>query len=297
MPLERIFGFLRYASFHSFCFLEFECLNLLNFQAFLQSVPTSSDSNQKLKWSSSPIQFLTCEGRPVTATKVVNGVLLEAPELPTYTHNTTVVNLKVALYNISMAGDTDEWIDGVTPVAVDGMERDDLNKGVLDMMKGVVSMLVKEGVGLVACQKVIHPALKRFLKEQLSTYFTNVIKYVIINYVIINYVIIIINYVIINYVIIIINYIIINIIINFVINTIINVINYVIINYIINTIINVIITIADIIATIIINVINYVINTIINVIITVADIIATIIIINNNIIIIVVAPHHILSLP
>lgn len=102
----------------------------------------------------------------MTDTKIINGVLVEAPELPTYNLKTAARNLKVALYNVSMAGDTDEWIEGVTPVAMGELKRDDLNKGVLEMMKGVAFMLAKEGVGLVACQKVIHPALKAVLKEK-----------------------------------------------------------------------------------------------------------------------------------
>ncbi|XP_020903113.2 McKusick-Kaufman/Bardet-Biedl syndromes putative chaperonin-like, partial [Exaiptasia diaphana] len=79
---------------------EQDFLSTVLIKAFLQSVPSPHDSyrTQSLK----PIQFLTCEGRPVSHTKIINGVLIEAPELPTYNLNTAVRNLKVALYNVSM---------------------------------------------------------------------------------------------------------------------------------------------------------------------------------------------------
>ena len=43
--------------------------------------------------------------------KILLGVLLQAPGIPTFRQNKTLVSpaAKVALYNVSMAGDTDEW--------------------------------------------------------------------------------------------------------------------------------------------------------------------------------------------
>jgi McKusick-Kaufman syndrome protein len=143
-------------------------------QAFLQSLPTITKDKEPLKLSSSAIQFLYCEGSAVNDTKAVKGVLLEAPDLPTFSKDTPKVkNLKVALYNVSMAGDTDEWFEGVTQVASGEVKQAEMSKGVVEQMKGVALALINAEVGLVACQKCIHPALKRFLKEKVNVVQTN----------------------------------------------------------------------------------------------------------------------------
>jgi len=67
-----------------------------------------------------------------------------------------------------MAGDTNEWTEGMATIAIDGVRRGDFSEGTLELMKSVAAVFVKEGVGLVACQKVIHPALKTFLKEKVK---------------------------------------------------------------------------------------------------------------------------------
>lgn len=72
-----------------------------------------------------------------------------------------------------MAGDTDEWFEGVSQVVSGEMEQAEVSKGVVEQMKGVAFALVQAGVGLVACQKCIHPTLKEFLKEKVTLILKN----------------------------------------------------------------------------------------------------------------------------
>lgn len=74
---------------------------------------------------------------------------------------------KVALYNISMAGDTDEWFanDIKTETASIGHDVSMAN-AVLQQMLKVADWLVANGVQVVACQKCVHPVLKQYFKDK-----------------------------------------------------------------------------------------------------------------------------------
>ncbi|XP_032231953.1 McKusick-Kaufman/Bardet-Biedl syndromes putative chaperonin isoform X2 [Nematostella vectensis] len=138
------------------------CTTLL--KAFLHSLPSMSDAISH-PLSPSPVQFLRCEGSAVIDSRVVDGVLLQAPSVLQPHHQLIQQPVKVALYNISMATDTEEWFSDVTTTTVD-VSDSGLNTGILKQMIDVAMVLVSAGVGLVACQKCIHPTLKRFLKDR-----------------------------------------------------------------------------------------------------------------------------------
>ena len=120
-----------------------------------------------------PVQIVTCEGNAVQDSKILQGVLLQAPNIPTFQcHNKTLVNhgAKVALYNISMAGDTDEWSSNNIKTETASISHDfsPVNT-VLQQMLKVADCLVGLGVQVIACQKCVHPALKQYLKDKVCT--------------------------------------------------------------------------------------------------------------------------------
>ena len=115
---------------------------------------------------------MTCEGDSVKDSKIVPGVLLQAPDIPTFQHQSkTLVShtAKVALYNISMAGDTDEWFsnDIRTETASSGVDIN-MTNAVLRQLLKVADWLIAAGVQVIACQKCMHPALKQYLRDKVG---------------------------------------------------------------------------------------------------------------------------------
>ena len=138
-------------------------------QAFLQSLPTLNCPSTMT--APVPIQIMTCEGDSVQDSKILQGVLLVAPEIPTFRENKLLVSskVKVAVYNISMAGDTEEWFDsGMKTEAFVPGQNIDMTSAVLKQMIEVADWLVLNGVQLVACQKCMHPALKQHLRDKVG---------------------------------------------------------------------------------------------------------------------------------
>ena len=122
---------------------------------------------------------MTCEGSPIQESRIYDGVLLEAPELNNLAMNYEVLGpepLKVALFDISMAGDTQEWFEGIDTEATASAGHVDVTEGVLKQMLQVVDKLVSLGVKVVACQRCMHPALKEYLKDRVSSSVTNEVK-------------------------------------------------------------------------------------------------------------------------
>ena len=132
-------------------------------QAFLQSLPSLT---QVIK--PSPVNFVVCEGSPTTESRVVHGVLLEAPSLASSDQTDWLKcrNIKVAVYNISMAGDSEEFFSDVKFEAVVRGLDTSVTDGMLRLMSSVVDKLSALEVGLVACQKCIHPMLKQNLTDK-----------------------------------------------------------------------------------------------------------------------------------
>lgn len=123
------------------------------------------------------VRLVGIEGEPATHSHLVRGILHETPQIPAYRRtplglpvapsrgaNPTVA---VALVKVSMAGDSDSWLD--VQYEVTGT-RDKvtsvLDDAVLAEMLTFAERLVVEGhIGLLACQKVVHPKVKASLRR------------------------------------------------------------------------------------------------------------------------------------
>lgn len=116
-----------------------------------------------------PVQIVTCEGDPVNESKIIQGVVLQAPDIATFQRKKALVShrAKVALYNVSMAGDTDEWFStNIKIEMVDSGHDVNMESAVLREMLKVADWLLTTGVEVVACQKCVHPALKQYLRDK-----------------------------------------------------------------------------------------------------------------------------------
>ena len=115
-----------------------------------------------------PVQIVTFEGESAQDSKVLPGLLIHTPEIPTFRQcRRTLVShgAKVALYNISMAGDTDEWFSSNIKTETVSDDFSAANTVLLQLLK-VADCLLDSGVNVIACQKCVHPALKRYLRDK-----------------------------------------------------------------------------------------------------------------------------------
>ena len=124
-----------------------------------------------------PVQMVTFEGDSVKDSKILEGVLLQAPNIPTFQHHSkTLVDCtaKVALFNISMAGDTNEWFGSdVRTEAASSDGNMNMTNAVLQQMIKVADWLMSVGVQVIACQKCVHPAVKQYLRDRVGMLFFN----------------------------------------------------------------------------------------------------------------------------
>ena len=144
-------------------------MHALNTQAFLQSLPSNSQDSLVSVAELQPVQIVSCEGDPVSESKIIQGVILQAPDVATFQRNEALVShhAKVALYNVSMAGDTDEWFSDNVKIETTGSGHDvNIESAVLRQMLKVADWLLATGVEVVACQKCVHPVLKQYLREK-----------------------------------------------------------------------------------------------------------------------------------
>ena len=140
-------------------------------QAFLHSLSSNATKGSSRTITAPvPVQIMTCEGDSVKDSKLVSGVLLQAPDIPTFEHQSrTLVNhtSKVALFNISMAGDIVEWFSDNIKIETTSTGHDvSMANATLQRILKVADWLVANGVEVIACQKCMHPALKRYLKDK-----------------------------------------------------------------------------------------------------------------------------------
>ncbi|XP_031959575.1 McKusick-Kaufman/Bardet-Biedl syndromes putative chaperonin isoform X2 [Corvus moneduloides] len=105
------------------------------------------------------------KGRRVVDSTVLPGLLIEMPEFqlgkPLAVKRTGSNTIKTALFSVSMSGDGFNAEEGTIAVHHGvSLEMSELNQ-----LLNVGKQLVKDEVGLVLCQKVMHPSLKQYLKE------------------------------------------------------------------------------------------------------------------------------------
>ncbi|XP_009554787.2 molecular chaperone MKKS [Cuculus canorus] len=140
---------------------EIDHLATLVVKAFIFTVPCHVETNAVLgKCVIVPVK----SGRVVDST-VLPGLLIETPEIQwakLLTVKRTCSNMiKIALFSVSMSGDSFSPEEGTITVH-HGISLEALE---LNQLLDVGKQLVSDEVGLVVCQKVIHPSLKQYLKE------------------------------------------------------------------------------------------------------------------------------------
>ncbi|NWX99932.1 TCPB protein, partial [Nothoprocta ornata] len=140
---------------------EVDHLTRLTVKAFLLTVPCHVETNAVL----GKCVIVPMKGRRIADSTVFPGLLLETTEnqfpKPLSVKRTSSDVIKVALFCVSMSGDLSDLDEGIITVH-HGIS---LEMSELDQLLNVGKQLVNDGIGLVACQKVIHPSLKQYLKE------------------------------------------------------------------------------------------------------------------------------------
>uniref|UniRef100_A0A0B7AQ43 McKusick-Kaufman/Bardet-Biedl syndromes chaperonin n=1 Tax=Arion vulgaris TaxID=1028688 RepID=A0A0B7AQ43_9EUPU len=155
----------------------FESMKLseLIMKAFVESIP-AHHSNMKII-NSNGVYILDVVKSHIRESRIEHGLLLEYPELSAIggliditsklrlevrDEFSTSSHVKVALFTCSMSGDMEEIMD-VTFEATK-LQFEHVENSVLDKMLNLCDCLEKCQVGLVLCQKVIHPKLKVVLR-------------------------------------------------------------------------------------------------------------------------------------
>ena len=136
-------------------------------EAFLKCFPDSK-TNTDL-WGIT--EYVTMEGSNVGESYLIDGILIEAPHIATYSvrsHSWKHIpegprkgSIRVALFNTSLAGETNMSVDAEYQLD----PRVEFSSAVVGQLLDCGRRLVGQAVGAVLCQKVIHPRIKRYLKR------------------------------------------------------------------------------------------------------------------------------------
>ncbi|NWI56705.1 TCPB protein, partial [Calyptomena viridis] len=136
-------------------------LAMLLLKAFLFTVPCHVETNAVL----GKCIIVPVKGRKVKDSAVLPGLLIETPEIqlgkPLAVKRTASNMIKIAVFSVSMSGDGFHPEEGTIAVQ-HGISLEMLE---LNQLLNLGKQLVNDEVGLVVCQKVIHPSLKQYLKE------------------------------------------------------------------------------------------------------------------------------------
>ncbi|XP_043912669.1 McKusick-Kaufman/Bardet-Biedl syndromes putative chaperonin-like isoform X2 [Protopterus annectens] len=129
-------------------------------RAFLLTIPDDTEKSTSL----GRMIVIPLEGQQLVDSAVFNGLLVELPKCQDHKQFSAVRvpsgYVKVALFGISMAGELSDVGDGTLEVICDVHPE----KATLDQLLVMARQLVNDKVGLVMCQKVIHPAFKQYLQ-------------------------------------------------------------------------------------------------------------------------------------
>lgn len=140
---------------------EVDHLTMLILKAFMFTIPCHVETNAVL----GKCIIVPVKGRRVADSTVLPGLLIETPEIPLAKQlpvkRTSSNVIKVALFCVSMSGDCFDP-EGGTVTVHHGIS---LEMSELNQLLNIGKQLVNDEVGLVVCQKVIHPSLKQYLKE------------------------------------------------------------------------------------------------------------------------------------
>ncbi|NXY89782.1 TCPQ protein, partial [Alcedo cyanopectus] len=140
---------------------EVDHLAILILKAFMFTVPCHVDTRAVL----GKCVIVPVKGTRVVDSTVLPGLLIEMPRMqlaaPLTVKRTGSNVVKTALFCVSMAGDCFSPEEGTVAV----QQGVSLELAQLTQLLDIGKQLVKDEVGLVVCQKVIHPSLKQYLKE------------------------------------------------------------------------------------------------------------------------------------
>ncbi|KAJ8360359.1 hypothetical protein SKAU_G00168840 [Synaphobranchus kaupii] len=128
-------------------------------RAFLQTVPCSAPGTVCLGKTA----IVTLEGRPVAETAVLPGLLVDMPETlcPADVERLGRTPLRLALFNVSLAGDLPEVGEGTLEVDWETS----LEGAVLGQLLRLGEQVVRDGVRVFVCQRVVHPVLQQYLRK------------------------------------------------------------------------------------------------------------------------------------
>lgn len=141
---------------------EADHVSTLMLKAFLLTVPQDAGTGVT---GFGKCLYVPMKDKRVMDSSVCPGLLIETPEF----HLARVLPgrraasgpVRTALFSVSLSGDVCNAGEGALLVHP-GVS---LEAAVLDQLLSLGQQMVKDGVGLAVCQKVIHPALKQYLKE------------------------------------------------------------------------------------------------------------------------------------
>ncbi|KAL8619580.1 hypothetical protein ACOMHN_019636 [Nucella lapillus] len=141
-------------------------LSQLALKAFLTSVPDSPQS-----FLSDCVYVLQLDKTDLMSSEVVEGLLLEWPEKCAQLGPQELVFLqsvsrkvKVMLVNVSMSGDAEETL--TSQVEAQHHVVQSAADLIMTKMLAFCDWLVEHQVGLLLCQKVIHPKVKAYLRQR-----------------------------------------------------------------------------------------------------------------------------------
>jgi len=109
--------------------------------------------------------FVTHQGPSPLESSLINGLLIEKKSHYDYRSDFMLhlENVKFVLFGISLSGDCEE--DRVNEGLVSSTKVD-LTKAVLGYIQNMCTSMVGLGVKVIACQKVIHPSIKKQLEDK-----------------------------------------------------------------------------------------------------------------------------------
>ncbi|XP_078086469.1 molecular chaperone MKKS isoform X2 [Mustelus asterias] len=140
---------------------EADYISSLVLKAFFYIIPSEIGDNISL----GKMLIVPIEGQCVTDSCVLSGILIEIFASHSTTIDITKLTfgcIKIAVFVVSMSGDVVDSGNGTWEVASDFSPEDESLAQLLKMGR----QLVCDQVHLVLCQKVIHPILKQYLREQ-----------------------------------------------------------------------------------------------------------------------------------
>lgn len=138
---------------------ETDHISTLVMKAFLQTIPTNTSDNVRLGRT----VVVALEGEAVENSAVFSGLLVDMPDIFT---SEAIERLesgpyRVVVFSASLSGDLSE----IGKRTLEIHHGADPEAGLLDKLLQLGEQIIKDGVTLFMCQRVIHPVLQQYLGE------------------------------------------------------------------------------------------------------------------------------------